>query len=375
MEKSPQRSHRISKLDGLRGILALMVTLNHAYMVVAIPAFANIWEHNIFAFHDLQSKLQQIMMLLGNGGLAVTTFFVLSGFVLGESARRQEFTIGKTIAFYIRRLIRLYPVYLLLIVVSAIYMWTGFKYQTFAASSQWYNWWMNFQMTIPELIRNLTFYHTYLGGVTWTLRVIIIASFLFPLMFFVFRRVSRYVSLFITLLLVAGCFTVFNLPNFNDLRYLYMFYFGLTLPQWKNFFVSVKPSQIHVLAVPLIFLAFYIRYISNIFQAMVLETLITWLLIGILAYNGKVFAFLDKKIFQFLGRISYSLYLVNFTVLYIFARLVFFYVPSQFLLDNYFLSNSIIFLITLCLTVVISVGVHRFIEKPAQLLSRKVGLK
>lgn len=368
---------RYTKLDGLRGILALMVAFNHAYMVIAIPSFASIWRHNVFLFTDLQSKLQQISMLLGNGGLAVTVFFVLSGFVLGEAAKKHDFTVGKAIAFYTRRLLRLYPVYLFLIVVSALYMWSGFTYEVYPAASKWFLWWMNFRMTFKELIYNTLFIHTYLGGVTWTLRVIIIASFLFPFMYFIFRRVNRFINFVIVLLLLVGSFTILDIKNFNDLRFLYMFYFGLTLPQWKEFFISIKGSVIKWSIVPLVFIALYVRYISDVFQAMVLETFIAWLILGVLAYNEKV-GFLERlenKTFQFLGGISYSLYLVNFTVLYIFSKFVLENVSPSFLTRNYFLSHSLIFIITLGITILVSIGVHRFIEKPAQALSRKVRLK
>src|SRR3989339_1013996 len=104
---------RYTRLDGLRGLLSVIVALNHSFLILAIPASANIWGANIFIFHGLQSKLQQIFMLLGNGGLAVTIFFVLSGFVLGESFGKGRHTIKNSAVFLIRRLLRLYPVYLI----------------------------------------------------------------------------------------------------------------------------------------------------------------------------------------------------------------------------------------------------------------------
>src|SRR5258706_3487300 len=66
---------RFTKLDGLRGLLSIIVALNHSFLVIAIPAYANVWGQNIWQYHDFQSKLQQIFMLLGNGGVAVTFFF------------------------------------------------------------------------------------------------------------------------------------------------------------------------------------------------------------------------------------------------------------------------------------------------------------
>ena len=62
--------NRITKLDGLRGLLSLIVALNHSFLVVAIPAFANVWHQNYLDFYSFQSKVQQLFMILGNGGVA-----------------------------------------------------------------------------------------------------------------------------------------------------------------------------------------------------------------------------------------------------------------------------------------------------------------
>jgi len=364
---------RYTRLDGLRGLLSVIVALNHSFLILAIPASANIWGANIFIFHGLQSKLQQIFMLLGNGGLAVTIFFVLSGFVLGESFGKGRHTIKNSAVFLIRRLLRLYPVYLILVIVSALYMWSGFRYQTYQAASPWFHWWMNFEMSFKELLLNAFFIHIYLGGVTWTLRVIIIASLLFPLMYIIFKKASLLINFGLIVLLTIASFTIFDLHRFIDLRYLYMFYLGLTIPRSKHFFVSLQPALHAITLIPFVFIAFYLRFITDIYQAMVFESLFAWLLIGLIVYNStRIFLFLESRLFQFLGRISYSLYLTHFTVLYIFSKIVLDIIPAAILAQNYFLAHGLIFLVTLALTIPVSLLVHRFIESPAQSISRAV---
>ncbi len=186
---------RFTKLDGLRGLLALIVCLNHSFMVVAIPSFADVWRQNPLIFNGLQSKIQQLFMFLGNGGAAVTLFFLLSGFVLGPSLAKVAYDFRGLLGFIVKRLIRLYPVYLLIAILTAVYMKSGFVYQTFPASSNWFNWWMNFEMTLKEFFLNAAFIHTYLGGVTWTLRVILIVSFIFPLFFLFSQKTSKWLDL------------------------------------------------------------------------------------------------------------------------------------------------------------------------------------
>ena len=64
--------------------------------------------------------LPQCMYQFIRGGyLAVTTFFVLSGFVLARSYARTEWTGGNLLRYGVGRVARIYPVYLLSLAVIA----------------------------------------------------------------------------------------------------------------------------------------------------------------------------------------------------------------------------------------------------------------
>ncbi|KKS94868.1 MAG: putative transferase transmembrane protein [Candidatus Collierbacteria bacterium GW2011_GWB1_44_6] len=370
-------NERYTKLDGLRGLLSVIVALNHSFLVIAIPSYANVWGQNYLEFYDLQSKLQQVFMLLGNGGVAVTLFFILSGLVLGQSLSRIEFSTRGLTSFYTKRILRLYPVYAFVILLIAVYMKLGFAYQTFPMASAWYNWWMNFDMTLKEFIYNFFFIHTYLGGVTWTLRVILIASFIFPAFYLIYRKTTPFLDLLITVgLLVAG-FTVLNIPDFRDLRYLYMFYAGLCLPKFKSFLADLPPRAISLLATPVTLALLASRYVTDEYIGGVVETVIGWFIIGIIVYSNKtrLFDFLNKQIFQFLGKISYSLYLIHFSILYILARLMFAFLPNLPYASHYITLHSLLFGLSLLIAVYISVFVHRFVEQPSSTLANTIGQK
>lgn len=370
-----QPDKRFTKLDGIRGLLSIVVALNHSFLVIAIPSFANVWNQNIWHFTDFQSKLQQIFMLMGNGGAAVTLFFIMSGFVLGLSMNKMNFDSISIINFYIKRIIRLYPVYLLILVLTAIYMWTAFSYQLYPMASTWYHWWMQFEMTIKEFIYNLFFIHAYTGGVTWTLRVILIASFLFPAFYLINKKTNWFVDILITVFLAFISFNLLNLPNFRDLRYLYMFYSGLSLTKFSGFFSKI-PSWLIYLGLPFgIFLLMDYRYITNEYQGGLIEAIVSWLLIGILVYNNKakLLNILETKILKFYGKISYSLYLIHFSVLYLLARFMFERINLPFT-DYYFLTHLALFIISLAISTVISQLVYQYIEKPSLVLSHKLQL-
>ncbi len=367
-------SDRITKLDGLRGVLSLIVALNHSFLIVVIPNFANVWGENYMVFHDLQAKIQQLFMLIGNGGVAVTMFFIISGLVLGQSLNRVEISARGLIGFFVKRFLRLYPVYFLVIILTAVYMRLGFVYQTFPYASTWYHWWMNFQMTFKEFFYNLFFIHTYLGGVTWTLRVILIASLILPLFYTLTKRTGWLVDLLITTVLIVASFTILNIEGFRDLRYLYMFFLGLILPKFIKFF-SDLPRWLISLSLPfLVILLFIIRYATDEYFGGVIESLISWLIIGTLVYSEKtkIFDFLSRKSFLFFGKISYSLFLIHFFILYLLARIMFQLLPNLPYLDNYLIIHLTLLFLSLTIATLVSVLVHCYVELPSLTFANSV---
>jgi len=366
---------RFTKLDGLRGLLSLIVALNHSFMVVIIPTFASVWQQNPLVFHGLQSKIQQLFMFIGNGGAAVTLFFLLSGLVLGQSLTKTKMSFTGIIGFLVKRIIRLYPVYIFIVLLTATYMKLGFTYETFPFSSSWFNWWMNFQMTFKEFLLNIFFIHAYVGGVTWTLRVILIISFIFPLFYLVNKKSTWWMDILISALLVYLSFTLLNIPGFRDLRYLYMFYLGLMIPKFQKMFSSA-PNRVVSLILPfaVIILLGY-RYLTNEYVGGVAESIVSFFIIGFAAYGNKmsILNFLDGKVLKFFGKISYSLYLIHFSILYILGRLMFQNLPNLPYQNHYLLIHICLFVLSTLIATGVSLMVFRYIELPSKTLAKKVG--
>ena len=103
--------NRISYLDGVRGIAVLLVFLSHT-------------SGRGFSLHPLLS-------LNGMGHIGVYLFFVLSAFFLGNGLFREGVTTQSTKKFYIKRLLRILPLYYLLLVIIIIlqkYLGTDFRF-------------------------------------------------------------------------------------------------------------------------------------------------------------------------------------------------------------------------------------------------------
>lgn len=370
-------TNRFTKLDGLRGLLSIVVALNHSFLILIIPAFANVWGQNVLHFTDFQSKLQQIFMLLGNGGVAVTMFFVLSGLVMGQSLTRIAPNLKGVLGFYAKRMTRLYPAYLFLIVFSALYMRLGFVYRIYPAASTWFHWWMNFQMTFAEFMRNALFVSISLGGITWTLRVIVIASFIFPLFSFLTKKTPWYIDIVLTIALIILSFTLLNIPGFRDLRYLYMFFLGLILPKFKTIFENTPNWLVWVTLPICLFVMMDLRYLTDEYIGGLGESFVSFFYIGLMAYGSlvKVFNFLDAKILEFFGRISYSLYLIHFSVLYIIAKIMFDYFPGLPYHQNYVIIHGSLFVISLAMATLLSILINKYIENPSIKLANLISDK
>lgn len=114
--------NRYAALDGLRALSIIVIIFFHTYFVFA----GYVSEAYFRAFTD---TIPLFLRWLVHGDYSVDLFFVLSGFLVGglllrEYQSTQRFDIKR---FYLRRTARLYPTYLLLILLTAIPLWLSSK--------------------------------------------------------------------------------------------------------------------------------------------------------------------------------------------------------------------------------------------------------
>lgn len=344
----------------------MIVALNHSFLVLAIPGYANVWGQNYFQFFDLQSKVQQFLMILGNGGAAVSLFFVMSGFVISLSMEKFVFTFKNYLLYLLKRIFRLYPVYLFIVTSITLAVWMGFDYRTFTPASTWYHWWMNFRLDLVEYIKNALFIHINLGGVTWTLRVIVLATPILPFMYLITKKLNNFQTIIAWLLLIYLSYNQLNIDGFRDFRYLHMFFLGLILPKFTSQFSKIKPT-FFIFSLPILLtLLFTIRYQTDEYFGGIIESVICFAIMGVILYQPKVkvFDFLDNSFFVYLGRISYSLYLVHFSILYALARVLLQFMPNLPYQEYYLFFHTVLFFISTALSIPVSHILNRYVETP-----------
>lgn len=107
-------SERNKPLDGIRALSSFLVVIFHSWMGIAFLGKD--------IFENFNAQLPTALLWITKTDLSVDAFFVLSGFLIGSILIR-ELDKSQTIdlkTFYLKRLFRLYPPYLLLILLVAI---------------------------------------------------------------------------------------------------------------------------------------------------------------------------------------------------------------------------------------------------------------
>lgn len=102
--------HYFKNLDGLRVIAFFFVLFNHT-----------MWRNTLREYYQGDNEIiKQFIDFLGNGGLGVSIFFTLSGFLITYIILTEiEATGGLNIKrFYIKRILRIWPLYFVLLLFS-----------------------------------------------------------------------------------------------------------------------------------------------------------------------------------------------------------------------------------------------------------------
>ena len=312
-------------LDGLRGVAALMVVIYH------------IFEGYAFAGGG-------IIESLNHGYLAVDFFFILSGFVVGYAYDDRLGKSMKTKDFLKRRLIRLHP----MVIMGAVLGAATFCIQ---GSTQWDGTEISISLVMLSMLCAMLFILAIPGGCyeirgngemfplngpSWSLLFEYIGNILYAL--FV-RRLSTKLLTAIVVSLGIGytAFAVFDASGYGNmgvgwtldsinflggmLRMLFPFSMGLLLS--RNF----KPFKVKGsfwLASSILIIIFAIPYIpsdGNICYNGILEAVCVTLIFPILVRLGASGSTADHKstaICNFLGRISYPLYMIHYPLMYLF---------------------------------------------------------
>jgi peptidoglycan/LPS O-acetylase OafA/YrhL len=317
------RLGRLGQLDAVRGIAALIVVFNHyaqtiplevrqlaAYPLKALElgAWGTPWPWLRFT----------PLRLLVDGHAAVIIFFVLSGFVLAMPVQKES--QPRFWPFVIKRFCRVFlPFATIIILVAAAYAFV--QPEPSPSAGEWVN------THLPSLDKiSLTGHLLMTGGdmslnpVMWTLVHEMRMSIILPLIFLLIRRFGGVWT-------VSGCLVVSILCSFGmtdsisgswqaTAHFMWMFSAGCALSFYREKLCALAATRGHrvtallwVLALGL--LAWPFDRVWSDFLFGVGASLVIVLCLP----SGRVSGLLKSPVPIWLGRVSYSLYLIHLPIL------------------------------------------------------------
>ena len=365
---------KLASLESLRGLLALWVVVAHVTARV-------ISEDTIAGFHA-RAPLEPL--------LPVYVFMILSGFVIFHLLERQRESYG---AFILRRFFRLAPLYLVVLLVAAWmvpfelrtldnlfwrnpHIYDAIKIHHETLEHFWPHLWSHLLLLhglIPETVlpdANFTFLSQ-----GWSISLEWQFYLVAPLVFWLIAG-RRYLGLGLLAAAMAGLLFL-GYPSIGFLPNQFA-WFALGIASFyayrsSGWFARLNPRT-HDMLLPVIgVLLFFL--LRNPWPVLV------WLLVldVILAERAGLETFftatlrriLELPLLQWLGRISYSVYLVHLGILYVVLRAI-------TRLDEHLGGWKVLVLAlpaTLILTLLVSALTYRWIEVPGMALGRALSAR
>lgn len=315
-------------LDGLRFFAAFLVLMHHSETIRKKNGLFNL----------------EWLGLFRNGGNAVTFFFVLSGFLITYLLLKEKRVTGTVSIkqFYLRRMLRIWPLYFLLIAIGCFILPYGLKFLGVAYEMpyQFGNTWYYFLFFLPGLV---TFYygHHFLEPL-WSIGVEEVFYLFWAPVFKWFKKILPVVLC--TVIILKLIFVIYVTYFDKGLNPLMSYLLGIFqfeamaiggLGAWavynfkKDDFsrlgIYKKIVQLVIYILLFIFLIFHSNidhiiwnsvFKNPVYSPLIIEFLFLYLVIGV-SMAGNSIINPAGRILNFLGEISYGIYMYQMLVIFI----------------------------------------------------------
>lgn len=345
---------RLVAIDALRGIAAILVVFFHLYghLKEEMEAFTPV----------------VIQFIFSHGYVGVPIFFVLSGFVIAMSTFNKTLNLRFAARFFLRRSLRLDPVYWAAIVLSLGLL--ALK-NTFLGGGESFP-------TMGEILLHAVYlqdiFHlsNQISPVFWTLclEIQFYLFFVGCLCFLAWLFRARYLNVVITLFMcitfVLSLWTYFfNTPFDIDglfVNYWHFFASGVILVRALRF------GGIDALLFFFVLSSYFIAAITSDKNEYIYAALATLGMIFFWGKTNQLTTALTGGVVQFLGKTSYSLYLTHPEVGWKFIS-VGLLIPG---IKNSSFGLSTLFLFAVLVSIIFAYLFYLFVERPALNLSKRI---
>ncbi len=212
----------IPEIDGLRFVAITSVFLFHLSLELQLRSGRII---------PIESRYSGLFRIIGNGDCGVNLFFIVSGFVLALPFARHFFAGAQPVSlrkYFIRRLTRLEPPYLLSVLIFVTLLFVYARHITAGVLT-------HAAVTMLYLHRLVYGQRTFINSVSWSLEIEVQFYILAPLFMQFYRLRGKWVRrVFIASLIIAISivqFTIVESPRASEsiLFYAQFFLMGLLI--------------------------------------------------------------------------------------------------------------------------------------------------
>ena len=367
-------TNKIAYLDGIRGMAALFVVLHH-FCLVFYTAYFN-WDANATHLNGWDIKYgKSAFSFLTNGNFYVCIFFVLSGFVLSHKYFNEN-KISILVSATIRRFFRLYIPVAFTLILAYTLLKLNLYYNTPVSKITHSEWWFGGMWSIEhptkELFNCLTYSIMFQSNGTfdtslWTMAVELINSFAIFAILAMTHKVRN--KGFVMFVMIIYCY-------FIDNGYLGCFIFGICINYVEIYKINIL-KQFGICLIPfLFFLGILLGSYptsgsagSTIFAFHTPEWEhfgLTWFheigafcLVASFVLSPSLQRFISRGVFKFLGRISFSLYLLHPLVIGTFSSFLFLHIFGSM---GYHTAVLIVWLATIIVCFLLSYLMTKYID-------------
>ena len=310
------------------------------------------------------------------GKAPVLFFFLLSGFVLsGSLLKPGGLSVSSLLAYSIRRFFRLYPAVIAAMILSLAAAHFYEIPPSWSPASFWSAGLMaaTKAATLKSVVANFLLLKTFFNPPLWTIRVELVCSLLLPM---VMIAVGKWRWITIPLLIgLAGAMLLFGNAAYEQ----YLFAWAYLVPFSLGFLIQSSAPLLSDIderwTKILLLLLTLLLVIASLFKGILITG--SLVLAGLLAvlvpcHWPRLRAILEMAPLRFLGRISFSLYLVNLPLVFLTWRLMTYLSPKLLCHHHPIVPALALFVCSFSVTLPVAAFMERWVEVPFNNLGHRL---
>ena len=307
--------------------------------------------------------------IVQNSWVFVEFFFVLSGFIISH---RYSFINNKNsfIQFIKKRIARLYPLlFYSVLVFFLVESIASFLFGHLVNTKETFNEYLVQTLNSILMLNSTPFFYLFgsngigTNPVTWSISSEMISYLIFGYVMLL-KKFKNVMMIVLILTSIIFRYYYFNLPptvlNIEFMRGITSFFIGVLIYRTKR--VKINYIFEYIAFCLLIIQMYFMKYnlLDERFLEIVLLNIIFSLLIFVFVNSdGGITRVLNSNLLQYLGKISYSIYLNHLIVITVFHRIIF----QIFNITNNQINQILVFMSSIIITIIYSNFTYKLFEK------------